>query len=130
EPPHPSSLNDEIPEAIDRLVLKAITKPKEFRFQTAGEFRSAVSAAASGQKIALPEAELSFDEFIEEDVAAAEMFRDISSGRNELTGTQRRPPALWLWAGMIGVAALLAGLFYWVINLTPPQFDLKDSIKV
>src|SRR5690606_20362392 len=92
EPPSPSSLNPDIPEAIDRLVLKAITKPKEFRFQTAGEFRKGVAAAAQGQKIALPDVELSIDELIEEDASAAEIFRDISGGRNELTGTQKRPP--------------------------------------
>lgn len=130
EPPSPSSLNPDVPEPIDRLVLKAIAKPKEFRFQTAGEFRKGVTAAAQGQRIALPEAELSISELIEEDANAAEIFRDISSGRNELSGTQKRPPATWLWAGVIAVTVLLVALVYWVVNLTPPKIELVDTVSV
>src|SRR5690606_20963364 len=123
EPPTPSSINAEIPEAIDSLVHKAITKPKELRFQTAGEFRTGLAAAAKGEKIALPDAEVSLEEFLEEDAQASEIFRDLSNGRSELSGTQKRPPATWLWGGIIAVVVLLAALVFWVINLTPPKID-------
>src|SRR5690606_8189925 len=77
-----------------------------------------------------PDAEVSLEEFLEEDAQASEIFRDLSNGRSELSGTQKRPPATWLWGGIIAVVVLLAALVFWVINLTPPKIDIVDTVKV
>ncbi len=48
-PPAPSILNRELPPAFDTIVLRALAKQPEGRYQSAGEFRQAIAAAASAQ---------------------------------------------------------------------------------
>jgi type II secretory pathway pseudopilin PulG len=48
-PPAPSILNRELPPAFDAIVLRALAKQPEGRYQSAAEFRQAIAAAASGQ---------------------------------------------------------------------------------
>ncbi len=49
--PIPSSINPSISSALDLVVMKALAKDKNFRFQSASEFRAALSAAASGRSM-------------------------------------------------------------------------------
>ena len=46
--PLPSTVNPEIPEAVERVILKALTKDREDRFVTAGDMVLALQAALSG----------------------------------------------------------------------------------
>jgi serine/threonine protein kinase len=46
-PPPPRSLNPEIPPAVEAVILKALAKKPEERFQTAAEFLAALRAASS-----------------------------------------------------------------------------------
>jgi tRNA A-37 threonylcarbamoyl transferase component Bud32 len=48
-PPAPSILNRELPPAFDAIVLRALAKEPEARYQSAAEFRQAIAAAAAGQ---------------------------------------------------------------------------------
>jgi serine/threonine protein kinase len=45
QPPSPRSLNPEIPPAVEAVILKALAKKPEDRYQTAAEFVSALKAA-------------------------------------------------------------------------------------
>ncbi len=54
EPPTPSSVAADIPEALDRVTLKALTKDRNQRYQTAAEFRADLEAAARGLEVAAP----------------------------------------------------------------------------
>jgi len=47
--PAPSSINPSISSAIDSVVMKALAKDRNARFQSASEFRAALTAAASGR---------------------------------------------------------------------------------
>jgi serine/threonine-protein kinase len=47
--PLPSSINSNISSAIDSVVMKSLAKDRNSRFQSASEFRAALSAAASGR---------------------------------------------------------------------------------
>jgi serine/threonine-protein kinase len=47
--PSPSSINPSISSAIDSAVMKALAKDRNARFQSASEFRAALTAAASGR---------------------------------------------------------------------------------
>jgi serine/threonine-protein kinase len=49
--PAPSSINSAISEAIDSVVMKALAKDKNARFQNASEFRTALTAAVGGRSV-------------------------------------------------------------------------------
>jgi serine/threonine-protein kinase len=51
EPRPPSTYNPQIPESVDRIVLHALAKDREHRFQSAAEFRADVEAARQGRRV-------------------------------------------------------------------------------
>jgi len=54
--PSPCSVNPALPKVLERVVLKALSKEPDDRYQSAGEMSSALHRAASEAEIALPEA--------------------------------------------------------------------------
>ncbi|MCG2797774.1 MAG: Stk1 family PASTA domain-containing Ser/Thr kinase [Cellulomonas sp.] len=52
--PLPSSLSDDVPEALDRVILKSLAKERESRYQTAAEFRADVEAVQRGGRVLAP----------------------------------------------------------------------------
>lgn len=131
-PPLPSEIVADIPDPIDRLVLKSIVKAKEQRFQSANEFRNWLGLAAAGERVELPTGNISLSAMLgtEEDTAASMLFRDISSGQAKPQGSQKRPPVVWLWSGVIGVTVLLGALLFWVATLVPTSLSVGDTVKV
>ncbi len=53
-PQRPSELASDVPEVLDRITLKALTKDRDARYSTAAEFRSDLEAAARGGNITAP----------------------------------------------------------------------------
>jgi serine/threonine-protein kinase len=54
EQPHPpSAFVPQIPEVVDRIVLHALAKDREARYQTANEFREDLEAALAGRSVAV-----------------------------------------------------------------------------
>ncbi len=53
-PPLPSSINPRVPEAVDRIVMHALTKDRDIRYQTAAEFQEDVESARAGRRVAAP----------------------------------------------------------------------------
>ena len=51
QPPPPSRLSDGISEELDAVVLHALAKPRDARYQSAGEFRSDLQAVRLGRPI-------------------------------------------------------------------------------
>jgi eukaryotic-like serine/threonine-protein kinase len=51
EPQPPSAFNPAVPEVVDRIVLHALAKDRETRYQTAAEFRADIEAALAGRPI-------------------------------------------------------------------------------
>jgi beta-lactam-binding protein with PASTA domain/predicted Ser/Thr protein kinase len=51
EPQPPSVFNPAVPPAVDRIVLHALAKDRETRYQTAAEFRADIEAALAGRPI-------------------------------------------------------------------------------
>jgi serine/threonine-protein kinase len=49
--PLPSSVNSAITSALDSVVMKSLAKDRNARFQSASEFRAALTAAASGKSV-------------------------------------------------------------------------------
>ncbi len=52
--PAPSSFASDVPEALDRITLKALAKERDSRYSTAAEFRADLEAAARGGRVAAP----------------------------------------------------------------------------
>jgi beta-lactam-binding protein with PASTA domain len=45
-----------------------------------------------------------------------------------MTRTQRRPPAIWIWSGIIGVVVIVVAVMYWAFNLQPAD-DLPSNAR-
>ncbi len=54
EPPAPSTLNAEVPKALDRIVLKLLRKPREERFGDCAELRAALEPFRADRATAVP----------------------------------------------------------------------------
>jgi len=53
-PQRPSELASDVPEVLDRIVLKALTKDREARYSTAAEFRADLETALRGGDVTAP----------------------------------------------------------------------------
>jgi len=51
DPPRPSSLNDAVPEELDAIVLRALAKRSDARFDSAAEMREELGRFVSGKKV-------------------------------------------------------------------------------
>ncbi|MGW9631765.1 Stk1 family PASTA domain-containing Ser/Thr kinase [Agromyces sp. NPDC055520] len=120
-PVKPSVINPKVSPALDSVVLHALAKNREQRYQTAAEFRADVDTAAAGKVpvhrepdqatllFGAPTASLSSSE-----LALRQLAEDET-----MTRTQRRPPAIWIWSGIIGVIVIVIAVMYWAFNLQP-----------
>jgi len=61
-PPRPSSLNPAIGEDLDRILLHALAKDRETRYQSAGDFRADLENVRNGRAVAAPAAAASTTE--------------------------------------------------------------------
>jgi beta-lactam-binding protein with PASTA domain len=52
--PTPSSFASDVPETLDRITLKALTKDREERYSSAAEFRADLESAARGGRVSAP----------------------------------------------------------------------------
>ncbi|MFF2372050.1 Stk1 family PASTA domain-containing Ser/Thr kinase [Agromyces sp. NPDC058110] len=120
-PVKPSVINPKVSPALDAVVMHALVKTREGRYQTAAEFRADIDTAASGrvpthQRVeesamlfGAPTGSLSTSE-----LALRQLTEDETMNR-----TQRRPPAIWIWSGIIGVIVIVIAVMYWAFNLQP-----------
>jgi serine/threonine-protein kinase len=53
-PPAPSAIASDVPDALDRVVLKSLAKDREARYQTADEFRADLEAVLHGAAVNAP----------------------------------------------------------------------------
>lgn len=54
EPQRPSEVATDVPEVLDRITLKALTKDRDHRYSTAAEFRRDLEAAMRGGQVTAP----------------------------------------------------------------------------
>jgi serine/threonine-protein kinase len=54
EPQRPSEVATDVPDVLDRITLKALTKDREQRYSTAAEFRRDLEAAMRGGQVSAP----------------------------------------------------------------------------
>lgn len=116
----PSSVNRKVSPALDHVVLRGLSKDRFERYQTAADFRDDLHIASAGK---IPIHHDSTD-------ASAALFgpppgassrteqalRQLTSDES-VTRTQRRPPVVWIWAGIASIAVVLIAVMIWVMSL-------------
>lgn len=139
----PSEFNPRVSSELDAVVLRAMAKDKDDRFQSAEEFREHLLAAANGTTAPTGTAKISESSLPTEVLSRPTSVMPTQDGNtleNELlsgfetvpnkitTVTESKLGAGVLWGLGTGVAVILIGLLFWVLNLgsagpvvTPPS---------
>ena len=130
-PTKPSALNPKVSPALDSVVLHALAKDRFARYQSAVEFRNDVETAGSGQ-IPVHRAgdEVGAGLFGSAPTAvtgSALALKQLSEDQT-MVRTQRRPPVIWVWAGIVCVVVIVVAVMIWVANLQP-SVELPDSSR-
>lgn len=127
-PVAPSERNEMVSPALDRVVLKALAKDKNKRFETATEFREYLKMAASGQ---MPDFEV--DQGGLEALFGAgalssseQAVRQLSTASGAVR-TQIRPPVMWIWAGIISIAVIIVAVMFWLANLSSVEITPANT---
>ncbi|MGI9824983.1 Stk1 family PASTA domain-containing Ser/Thr kinase [Agromyces sp. Marseille-Q5079] len=121
-PVKPSVINPRVSPALDAVVMHALTKTREGRYQTAAEFRADIDTAASGRvpvHQAPDEANAFFGTTPTGSLSTSELALRQLTEDETMARTQRRPPAIWIWSGIIGVIVIVVAVMYWAFNLQP-----------
>jgi serine/threonine-protein kinase len=131
--PLPSQLNPTISSAVEEVVLKALAKNPDDRYQTATAMSQALNKAIAATPAVVP-AEPSLMDMTAPSMAAVKNVQPISpqlptaapertlrsSAYPQVTPQPERPQAQWLWAGVVGVIiVILLGLGWWSFRATP-----------
>lgn len=137
EPVAPSALAPGVSPALDAVVLRALAKDRFDRYQSAEEFRTELEAAQAGS--VPPRTQLAVQDFNAtlfgvnpSAVAGSEAaLRQLAVDHSDrAVRTQNRPPVAWIWAGIVAMIAIVAGVVYWTFTLTPPTLTENLSVEV
>ncbi|WP_268765822.1 Stk1 family PASTA domain-containing Ser/Thr kinase [Leifsonia sp. Root227] len=132
-PVKPSSINHKISPAMDIVVARALTKDRFERYQTVTEFRDDLELAASG-KVPIHKAPDAVGETLfgapPSVVSGPEAaFRQLAEDQT-MVRTQRRPPVIWIWAGVAIMAVVIVAVLAWVLRLAPSTTLPETSREV
>jgi serine/threonine-protein kinase len=138
EPPSPPSAHRAgISPAFDAVVLHALAKDREDRFQSAAEFRQDLESAAAGElpvkreRVRTDTVSTLFgvNPALNTDDSAVRQIRAESDER--MRRVQSRPPAAWIWLGVVFAIVMVGALGIWLINLQAPQLGAAgESVRV
>jgi beta-lactam-binding protein with PASTA domain len=124
QPRTPSELNEHITEEMDSVVLRALAKDREDRYQSAVEFRDDLDAVVAGRKPAarLPSVEPEPDLFGGAEATPETTLRQLAFDSEGPPSTSTRPPAAWVWAGVLCVVVVVGAVAVWVIGVATGNF--------
>lgn len=133
----PSALNPKVSPALDAVVLRALTKDRFERFQSASEFRQDVESAAAGDVPARkPIAGADFNATLfgvnpNATAGSEATLRQLTVDTDErIVRTQNRPPIAWIWAGIVSMAVIIVAVVIWTLSLTPQDLATNLSVEV
>lgn len=133
----PSSINPKVSPALDAVVLRALTKDRFQRYQSASEFRDDVESAAAG---AVPaRKQLAVNDFnatlfgvnpVATAGSEAALRQLTIDSDDRASRTQNRPPVAWIWAGIASMAVIIIAVIFWTLSLSPVSLSGHVSIDV
>jgi serine/threonine protein kinase len=136
-PPPPSSVNPEVSAAVDAVTLRAVSKDRFERYQSAAEFRQELEAASQGALTARhPSPANDFNSTLfgvnPATTAGSEAtLRQLTAqGSDRAVQTQTRPPVAWIWGGVVIMLVIIVAVGFWTINLTPTALTNNVAIDV
>ncbi|TXH45584.1 MAG: Stk1 family PASTA domain-containing Ser/Thr kinase, partial [Actinobacteria bacterium] len=115
EPPLPSSLDPQIPPAVDAIVAKSLNKSREDRYQTAAEFRNDVERAIAGMPVTAAQGMTAViaSTGSEPTSLSTSVIDPVPTGDDAMPSpvpaepeSKRRNP--WVWVAVAAIVALLA----------------------
>jgi serine/threonine protein kinase len=124
--PDPSAFNPKVSPALDEVTRRSLTKDRHDRYQSAAEFREDVLTAAVGNvpPRRLPSVETGptlFAAPVTNALSENSAMKQLAVDDDTFVRTQNRPPAVWIWAGILSVAVIVVAVVIWVFTLTPAQ---------
>lgn len=140
----PSEFNPHVSPELDAVVLRAMAKDRNDRFQSAEEFREHLLAAANGQPIAKKEAPTPISAPETEVLTGPTTLLDQNEGlaTELIEGFQTMPNATVptvttskigagvMWGLGTGVVVILVGLLFWVLNLGGSSPGISPSAGI
>jgi serine/threonine-protein kinase len=124
-PVPPNALNPSISPALNAVVMRALAKNKEDRFQTAADFTADLEIAATGK---VPDRVPAADDFNatlfgvspnSTAASSATLRRLAEDNEDAAPRTQSRPPVAWIWGGVGIMAVIVVAALVWVFSLSP-----------
>ena len=130
-PVKPSSINPKVSPALDTVVVHALAKDRFDRYQSAVEFRNDVETAGAGHiPVHRPGDDIAGGLFgappaveSSSELALKQLAEDQTMDR-----TQRRPPVIWIWAGIVSVVVIVIAVMFWALSLSPSD-ELPDASR-
>ena len=133
----PSSLNPRVSPALDAVVLRALTKDRFQRYQSATEFRDDVESAAAGsvparKQVAVNDFNATLFGVNPTATAGSEAtLRQLTVDSDDRgMRTQNRPPVAWIWAGIASMVVVIVAVLFWTLSLSPVSLVGNVSIDV
>ena len=133
----PSSLNPRVSPALDAVVLRALSKDRFERYQSASEFRQYVEAAAAGAvSVQKAPAANDFNATLfgvnpSATAGSEATLRQLTvDDSDRAVRTQNRPPVAWIWSGIASMVVIIIAVVFWTLNLSPQQLTSNVSIVV
>jgi serine/threonine-protein kinase len=134
QPVKPSAVNPSVSPAFDIVVMRALAKDRYQRYQTAAEFRDDLELAAAGKVPVHKKRGDAFDATLFGESATSPTPTEAAlrqlADDDQVVRTQSRPPVLWIWAGVLSIAVIIAALLLWVFNQSPTQHLASNAAKV
>ncbi len=134
----PSTRNPKVSPALDAVVLRALSKDRFERFQSATEFREEVEAAGAGtapvRRANAPASDFNATLFGVNPQATSgseAALRQLTIDQ-EARGarTQSRPPVAWIWAGIALMLVVVFGIVWWAVRLPSSADNIGDGLSV
>jgi serine/threonine protein kinase len=137
-PVPPSSLNPKVSHALDAVVLRALSKDRFSRFQSATEFREDLEAAGAGaapvRRAAVPVNDFNATLFGVNPLATAgseTALRQLTIDQEAREArTQSRPPVAWIWAGIALMLVIIIAVVVWTLNLHSANSGFASGLSV
>jgi serine/threonine protein kinase len=130
-PVKPSSINPKVSPALDTVVVHALAKDRFARYQSAVEFRNDVETAGAGHiPVRRPADDLVGGLFgaPPEVASTSELALKQLAEDQTMDRTQRRPPVIWIWAGIVSVIVIVIAVMFWALSLSPSD-ELPDASR-